>query len=249
MFKKNLIFIFKFDSKYDDWISYNNPNYDIVLIDAKSRNRWKNISDIYRRYKFFMFFYKTISFVDSDIMISKEKLKKYFDIFIKYKLNFSSPCYKSHDFFSKKNCYMRHVNCLPRKFLTFNFRSLKKSKKFLNINDSGSGVEWVIPKILNYEGVAIIDKVQVGNQYLESKNKIVIKDLVKIYNDFSLENLYNIEFSRVEKDEEKCWCHYIDVSDINNKKFNRPTRRSNGCCEAKGFLSNRMMSSTIEKMQ
>ncbi len=249
-FKKNLIFIFKFEGvKYDKWITYCNPDYHIVVVDVKTPNRWKNIARLYDKYKYLMFFYKTISFVDCDINISSKKLKEYFEIFEKYKLNFSSPSYKnnkSNSFFSKKKCFLRNVNCLPRKFVTFNFNSLRKSRKHLSINDSGSGVEWVIPKVLNYIGVSIIDRISVKNEYVDSKKKIVIKDLVAVYNKFNLENLYNIEFSRVDYDEEKCWCCYVDVSLVKKAKFSRPSRRSNGCCDNVAPLSGRMMSSTTE---
>jgi len=247
--KKHLIFIFKFDCNYDNWITYDNPNYDIVLVDAQSKNRWENIALLYDKYRFKTYFYKTISFIDSDIKISQQKISDYFNIFLKYNLNFASPSYNDHEFFSHKKCFLRYVNCLPRKFLTFNKYSLKKARNYFLINKSGSGIEWVLPKIFDYKGVSIIDEINVDNKYKEKKQKVVIKDLVSIHNKFNLESLYNIEFSRIEHDEEKCWHCYLDLSTIEKAKFSRPSRRSNNCCKAGSSLSNRLMNSTAENMR
>ena len=248
-FRKNLVFVFNFDKNHDDWIIKKNPNYDIVLVNVFSENRWKNIAKVYDRYKFKIFWYKTISFIDCDIVISSKKLIEYFEIFNKHKLKFAAPVYKAHDFFSKKKCFLRNVNCLPRKFLTFNKESLSQARQYLLLNESGSGIEWVLPKIFDYKGVSIIDKINVQNSYEDKKQKVVIKDLVAIYNKFDLEHLYNIEFSRIEYEEEKCWCCYVDLSPISNSKFARPSRRSNGCCESDVILSSRMMNSTGENMR
>lgn len=247
--KDNLIFIFSFSLDYLDWIDLKNPNYDLILVDAQE-NRWANIHKLIDEHKAKISKYKSISFMDSDVKSTSSDIEEYFRIFNKYKLNYSSPSYRSPDFFSQKQCLMRDVNCLPDKFITFNYNSLVSIKKYLLFNSSGSGIEWLLPKEIG-KGVSIIDKIVLDNDYDDKNKKIVIKDLIKIYNELLADNLYFVEYSRIDHEEQKSFCCFPigKFELIDTFKFKRPSRRSNSCCNTHVTLSNRMINSTIENIQ
>lgn len=245
--KDNLIFIFNFSLDYLDWIDLNSPKYDLILVDFQE-NRWANIHKIIDEHRSTISKYKSISFMDSDVKSSSKDIEEYFRIFNKYELNYSSPSYKSPDFFTQKKCLIRDVNCLPDKFITFNYKTLDSIKKHLLFNSSGSGIEWLLPKEIGKK-VSIIDKIVLDNEY-NDKKKSVIKDLVKVYNELLADNLYFIEYSRIEYEEQKSFCCFPigEFKIINKLKFKRPTRRSNDCCDTQVTLSNRMINSTIENI-
>lgn len=244
--KENIVFILeKQEKKYVNWTN-NRNSYDIVLFQSQSDNKWKDINSIKSRFYKKIKKYKTISFVDSDVNFN-EDINEYFDVFLRNDLQYASPAYKlSSDFFSPNDCLLRYVNYIPIKFITFSVSSFNSLDNIFLYNDSGSGIDWVIPKLFDYEGIAIIDAHSIDSSYKEDKN-FVVDDLIKIYNEFELSSFYNVEFDRIDQDEIKdpfCNIKLIDLNKIKKMKFSRPSRRSNGCLDEDVYLSDRMMMST-----
>lgn len=248
MFKKNnLIVIIKKqkENNYSDWI-YTGKSYDFIVVKSISDNKWKNIHDIKSKYIRKLKKYKTLSFVDSDVNL-KGNLDNYLEAFSKYGLQYASPAYKSSDFFSLNDCVLRYVNYIPIKFITFSFLSFDSLDDVFVYNESGAGIDWVLPKLFDYEGIAIIDKCYLKNSYKKQDEKFIVGDLVKIYNEFELSSFYNVEFDRVEQEEIRdpfCNIKLKNINKIKDIKFSRPSRRSNGCLDSDVYLSDRMMMST-----
>ena len=244
--KNNLVFIIKKQNNYLKWFKKNRESYDSIIFYSKSDNIWNDISFIKTKYLKKIKKYKTISFIDSNVIFNGD-LEKYLDVFNRYNLQYASPSYKSSDFFSPNDCLLRYVNYIPIKFITFSFSSFYSLDEIFTYNETGSGIDWVIPKLLDYEGVAIIDQFNVEGDHKEDDKKFVVGDLIKIYNEFELSSFYNVEFDRIDSEEFKdsfCNIKLINLSNIKKMKFSRPTRRSNGCLDQDAYLSDRMMMST-----
>lgn len=233
--KKNIIFIFKSRESYPSWIDFNNNLYNVFFIDVK-KNRWKTIYEIFNQYKLKK--YSSISFLDSDIKSNSKDLCKYIEIFNKYKLNYASPSYKDSKFFSPKYI-LRNVNVIPTKFITFNFNSLNKIKNVLNENESGSGIDWIIPKLLNYEKISIVDYITIDN-VVENDN-VVFKDFINVVNKYELNDLDAIEFSRLDYDDSNIQYEIDEINLIKNYNFSRPSRRSNECHTSNMTISQRFL--------
>lgn len=232
--KKNIIFVF--DKSSDKFNLKDTKDIKIVFCGSDS-NRWKTIGEIFDSYK--LKNYKTISFIDSDVQIDLEDLEKFLHLFKRYNLNYASPSYSNHAFFSEQYS-LRIVNFIPDKFITFNFKSLNLIRKYFDENNSGSGIDWLIPKILRYKGVAIIGTICINNNYSDNEN-INVRDLLEIYGKFEFDSLNYKELSRIEFDSEEIKLK-INVEKVDKMKFTRPSRRSNGCGGSEVHLSSRMLS-------
>lgn len=233
--KKNIVFIFKSRESYPSWIDFNNYLYDVIFIDVVE-NRWKTIYKVYDKYKLKK--YSSISFLDSDVRSTSEDLEKYIKIFNKYKLNYSSPSYKNSKFFSPKYI-LRNVNIIPTKFITFNFNSFSKIKSYLKENDSGSGLDWLVPKLLDFDRVSIVDYVMIDN-VVENDN-VVFKDFIQVVNKYDLHDMDAIEFSTMDYDDKNIQYEIDEINTINEYKFNRPSRRSNQCHTSNMVISQRFL--------
>jgi hypothetical protein len=233
--KKNIVFIFKSREFYPSWIDLNNYLYDVIFIDV-IENRWKTIHEVYDKYDLKK--YSSISFLDSDVRSTSEDLEKYIKIFNKYKLNYSSPSYKNSKFFSPK-CILRNVNIIPTKFITFNFDSLSKIKSYLKENDSGSGIDWLIPKLLDFDRVSIVDYVMINN--VVKNDNVVFKDFIQVVNKYDLHDMDAIEFSTMDYDDKNIQYEIDEINTINECKFNRPSRRSNQCHTSNMVISQRFL--------
>ena len=244
--KDNIIFILeKQEKKYVNWTK-NKNNYDLIIFDSLSNNKWKDIHAISKKYKKKIKKYKTITFVDSDVNFNGD-VADYLDVFQKYDLQYASPSYElSSDFFHSNHCLLRYVNYIPIKFITFSVSAFDSLDEIFIYNETGSGIDWVIPKLLDYEGIALVDQYSIDNSYKEDKD-FFVEDLIKIYNEFELSSFYNVEFDRIDYEEIRdpfCNMKLINLRNITKMKFSRPTRRSNGCLEGDVYLSDRMMMST-----
>jgi hypothetical protein len=245
---KNIIFIIKKeknDNSYLKWI-YSGKSYDHYVHQTDLDNKWKSVYEIKLSYFKKIKKKKTITFVDADVDFTGD-LDDYLETFINNNLQYASPAYKSSDFFSPNECVLRYVNYIPIKFITFSFTSFDSLDEIFNYNESGAGIDWVIPKLFEYEGVSIIDKCFLENNYKKNDEKFIVKDLVKIYNEFELSSFYNVEFDRIDKEEIRdpfCNIKLANLNKITKMKFSRPSRRSNGCLDSDTYLSDRMMMST-----
>jgi hypothetical protein len=232
--KKNIVFVFNRSS--DEFNLKDTKDIKIVFCGCGS-NKWKTIGEIFDKHK--LKNYKTISFIDSDVQIDTEDLEKFLYLFKKHNLNYASPSYSNHAFFSERYS-LRIVNFIPDKFITFNFKSLNLVRKYFDENDSGSGIDWLIPKMLKYKGTAIIGTICIGNNYSDNEN-INVRDLLEIYSKFNFDSLNYKELSRIEYDLEEVKISN-NVEKFDKMKFSRPSRRSNGCGGSEVQLSSRLLS-------
>jgi hypothetical protein len=244
--REDLVFIIeRQDKTYLDWYK-DQDSYSTIVFPSNSENKWADVYEIKKKYIKKIKKHRTVTFIDSDVYFNGD-LADYLTIFKKYNLQYASPAYTLSDFFSKNDCVIRFVNYIPIKFITFSSSSFDSLDDIFIYNDTGAGVDWVIPKLFDYENVAIIDEFSINSTYKKEDQKFIVNDLVKIYNEFELSSFYNVEFDRIEEDEVRdpfCNVKLQFVKKINKMKFSRPNRRENGCLEADAYLSDRMMMST-----
>lgn len=253
--KKNLIIIFAKDNKvfdkikksffYDICVVGNNLNYKNkcrFYFEKKENDNYKNLSNLLEEISFKK--YKYVLVTDQDVSISKNELLNIFRIAEEYDLNICQPCVNEDnllvDFMSKKdNSIFRIVNFLDMRCPIFNSNILDNIRHFFK--DGMSGLEWVIPKFLNYEKIAIIDSVSVTYEsplgfYNDVENLKKLSEKLKsenaqpIFVEFDFLSNKNIEKDRT-----------IEIKNKLNNKFKRPNRRENDCIKSRQFLSNRMM--------
>jgi hypothetical protein len=252
-FKKNLIIIFT-----ENKISIKNSFfYDICLVnlgDFNLNNRYKYYFKHKREDKYIILNqiikfikykkYKYIFVIDDDIEIKKNKLLEFFNLIEQYDLNIAQPSVSNKNLFfdfmnPKKNYLFRIVNFLDMRAVAFKSSILEEISKFFH--NGSIGMEWVIPKLLDYEKVAIVDNISV--RYKNNFNIYDDPDNLKKLN-FILENeklqpifveFNNRKIENLEKHKS------IKFRNDDLRNFKRPGRRSNGCFGRDQYLSNRIM--------
>lgn len=244
---KSLVFILNKDNSdnYLSWINLKSKKYSVIYIEEVLDNKWRTVYDILLNYKYKLFFYDFPCFINSDVVSSHDDLCDFIEIFKSENINFASPAINgSEDFFSFKNSYLRNVNYIPNVFFAFSKYAISifRRNKVLNFNDSGSGIDWAIPAILNNDKVCIIDSISIKYNFEQQEKNI--KDFVSIYNQFKLESFYYTEFSRIERKEEIDVESFANNFEKLNNIFKRPTRRANGCLPSKSFISQRLINAT-----
>jgi len=248
MAKKSLVFVLNKDNsdEYLNWVDLKSSKYDIIYVEEVLENKWKTIGDLFSRYKYKLFYYNFPCFINSDVSSSDEDLCKFIEVFKKNELNIASPAIQGPEpFFESKDSFLRNVNYVPNVFFAFSKYaiSLFKKNKILNFNDSGSGIDWVLPAIIKNDKVCIIDSIKINYRFEQQEKNI--KDFVEIYTKFNLESFYFTEYSRIDHEEEmSIESFYNNFDKLEDCEFRRPTRRSNDCVPKKSFLSQRLVNAT-----
>ena len=126
--------------------------------------QWKLMQDLYNTQRDFLAGYDAIWCPGDDIRISTEHINRTFEIFHEYKLKLAQPGLfpdrgSSHWVCNpEKGCKLRYTNFVEALAPMFTFESFSTVQHTFSETVSGWGMDWVWPKLLDYEGIAIIDE-------------------------------------------------------------------------------------------
>lgn len=256
-FKKNLI-IQKI--KRGDFCSFKKSTYfyDLCLLhdgekDKKFKSKFYFKSNFECKFKDLYFIKDFINFkkynfiwlVDDDIQIQENNINKLFDICERYNFSLAQPSVNcdnaEFDFVkSKTNSLFRIVNFIDMRAPLFKSKFILENIELFKNGELG--LDWILPKILNYKDVAIID--DVGVIYLKKiekyiEGKIDLEKLGFMLSEKNLQPIFHQYYSHPKTFlSKKCNFHVLN----NLPKLKRQTRKDNGCMPHNGFqLSNRMM--------
>lgn len=254
-FKKNLI-IQKI--KKGDFCSFKKhaPFYDLCLLCDEKDLKFKSkfcfksnfeckFKDLYSIKEFINFDkYNFIWLLDGDVQIQENSINKFFDICSRYNFSLAQPSVDGDnaefDFVKSKNSLFRIVNFIDMRSPLFKSKFMLENIEFFK--DGELGLDWILPKTLNYKDVAIVDDVSVI--YLQKIEKYIEGkiDLEKLGSMLAKKNLQPIFHQYYSHPKtflpKKCKFHVLNSL----PKLRRATRKDNGCMPHNGFqLSNRMM--------
>jgi hypothetical protein len=259
-FKKNLIIVI-LDENYQNNLMFKKSSrfYDLCIINTSSRKikinskfyfefepdkKFKLVHNILNKIDF-----KRYNFVwipDQDVFITESSLIEFFKIVSKYKFDLAQPSVRKNAEFNfletKDEFIFRIVNFIDMRAPIFSLDSFIKLFDYF-IKDDVVGLDWLLPKVLGYDRVAIVDAVQVVyknkiENYLEEK--VDIKKLENIFIEHGLQPFF-VQFHTFLKEKIIKNCSF-SIKQKNRYKFKRPSRKDNNCCgRLKFFLSNRMM--------
>lgn len=112
--------------------------------------------------------YDAFFFPDDDVVISTEKINQLFKLFHEYKLELSQPSLDRESYFShkitrncrKKNVLLRYSNFVEIMCPIFSRNALQRCLPTFSSSETGYGLDYVWPNLLNFKDIAIIDAVQ-----------------------------------------------------------------------------------------
>lgn len=258
IFKKNLIIVILDDDYQNIIFKKSNRFYDLCIIntspkkikvkskfyfECKPDQKFKLIGNILssinlKRYNF-------VWCPDQDVFITENNLIEFFNIVSTYNFDLAQPSVSANaefDFLeTKTELLFRIVNFIDMRCPIFSVNSFVKLADYFK--EDNLGLDWLLPKILGYNRVAIVDAVQVEykkriENYLEEK--IDIKKLESIFAKNALQPFF-VQFHTFLKEKIMKNCSFF-IKQKNKYKFKRPSRKDNNCCGKLNFsLSNRMM--------
>lgn len=254
-FKKNLIIVFSdqkikiknsffYDICFIDLESSNiNYNYKYYFKRKKEEDKYESLAEIFKYIKYKN--YEYIWVTDQDIEVSQKDIIKLFKLNSKYNLLLSQPSVTNKDLFfdfmhNKSDFLLRNVNFLDMKAPFFKSEIVEN---IMTVLANGSiGLEWILPKFLNYEKVCIIDSISVDYRNYKNlyENQDNILQLNSRLNSQGIQPIF-IEFNSLKKEIEELKKDKSIKFKNKLKKFKRPNRRSNGCISDGSYLSNRIM--------
>jgi hypothetical protein len=258
------------ESIHEEWIS-KNKSFDLFLIYyGDTPDRFKEDADYYlqaKGYKYHLIYdayeafesifskYKYIWCPDDDLSVDAKEIGKMFKVCEEFDLKVSQPSLTKDSFYSlsivlnKPNFKIRYTNLVEQMAPVFELESFKAVKETFKKTKSGYGLDWIWPKLLNYENCGIIDLVQikhtreckVGELYKKFKKEGVHPPTEKrnILKEYGIHLAICTEISSVERSLEKV-CNFPKFS-TDRLKFSRPSRRDKGCCNAGNSVAKRLL--------
>lgn len=269
---KNLVISAVGDSSiHEEWIAGGKKDFDLALVyygDQKGRYKndadyyleskgykWHLISDIYEKFERTFSKYSFIWCPDDDVSASPSTLKKMFKYCKDKNLNLAQPSLTADSFYgmpitlNKFHLEFRFTNVVEQMAPVFKGKVFKDLKKTFRETNSGWGLDWVWPKILDYEKCGIIDLVQVkhtkegrvGELYTKYKQENIYPpaEKKKLLRRYQIPVAICTEISNIERPRERV-CALHEIPQVRNR-FNHFFRRDKGCSNACRKVGTRLL--------
>lgn len=266
------------ESVHHQWLDDKvNASFDLVLInygDKDYRNdcklqinqkgyKWNLIHAAAKKYPQILD-YKAVWCVDDDVETNTQNINRLFQLFHYYDLNLAQPSLTSDSeashpiTFHKDGYILRYTNFVEIMAPVFSQNTFKKVLPTFIENQSGWGLDWIWPHLLNNSRCAIIDDVQVTHARPSKTGPLYHKFAQENIDPKAEKNLlfqkYDIfggvmlELQGVHKTNEIQDCsiqlnHLVDPKRF--RHLSHQPRRANRCSFADIGLSNRFLNDKI----
>ena len=222
--------------------------------------KWHLISEMYDKFEKSFSNYEFIWCPDDDVSVNSESLSHMFRYCKDKGLNLAQPSMTSDSFIGsdKKEwpivsnhtgTEFRFTNVVERMAPVFSRESFKTLRKTFIETKSGWGLDWVWPKILNYENCGVIDLIQIkhtkecesGELYEKYKKDDICPTIEKkkILRRYKIPLAICTEISNIERRMERV-CVLHEVPQVKHR-FNHLFRRDKGCSHACRKVGNRLL--------
>jgi len=188
--------------------------------------------------------YRAYWMPDDNILISSDDISQLFGTFEKQRMHLAHPAKMTDEksFFSVKLDFsVRFTNFVCPSSPVFSKTALDKLSH--TFDGCGSGLGWVWPRLLNFDGTGIIDDAGVHGAtmpigYDKGKESRLLLE-------YGIYSPFYVQFTGVRKKPSgNCRVPLADIMQTDKYKMRRPMRRQNGCCGACASLSTRLMNYT-----